>query len=378
DQGFGGQHQGRDRSGILQRGAHDLCGIEHAGLDQIFVLAGQGVVAEVVVLGVVDFAENDCAFFAGVFGDLTQRLLQSALHDVNADLLVAFSPDFLKGRNATGKCNSAARDDSLFNRRARRMHRVFHAGFLFLHFGFGGCADFNDGNAADQLRQPLLQLLAVVVAGGLIDLAANFLYAAFDLVMLAFAFDDGGVVLVDGDFLRLAKIGNLNVFELDAEVFGDGFAAGQNCDVLQHGLATIAKTRGLDGSNVQRATQLVDDESRERFAFNVFRDDDERLAALRDLLEQREQVLHRRNFLFVDQDVRILKHSFHPLRIGNKIRRQITTIKLHSFHNFQLRLKRLRLFNRDNTILADLLHSLSNNVPNGSVIISRNSPHLAN
>ena len=70
DQGFGGQHQGRNRSGILQRGAHDLGRIEHARLDQIFVLTGQSVVAEVIVLGVVDAAQNDCAFFAGVLGDL--------------------------------------------------------------------------------------------------------------------------------------------------------------------------------------------------------------------------------------------------------------------------------------------------------------------
>ena len=87
------------------------------------------------------------------------------------------------------------------------MHGVFDAGFLFLHFGFGCGADFNDGHATDQLRQPLLQLLAVVVAGGLVDLAANFLHAAFDLAVLAFAFDDGGVVLVDGDLLGLAEVG---------------------------------------------------------------------------------------------------------------------------------------------------------------------------
>ena len=79
-----------DRAGILQGCAHDLGRIEHAGLDQVFVLAGQGVVAEVVVLRVVDLAQDDCAFFAGVLGDLAQRLFQGALHDVDADLLVAF------------------------------------------------------------------------------------------------------------------------------------------------------------------------------------------------------------------------------------------------------------------------------------------------
>ena len=70
DEGFGGQHQSRNGAGVGERSAHDLGRIEHAGLDQVFVLAGQRVVAEVIVLRVVDLAENDGTFFAGVLGDL--------------------------------------------------------------------------------------------------------------------------------------------------------------------------------------------------------------------------------------------------------------------------------------------------------------------
>ena len=47
----------------------------------------------------------------------------------------------------------------------------------------------------------------------------------------------------------------------------------------QHGLAAIAEARRLDGRDLQRAAQLVDDERRERFAFDVFRDDEQRTAA---------------------------------------------------------------------------------------------------
>src|SRR5258707_9094778 len=144
------------------------------------------------------------------------------------------------------------------------MHGVFDAGFLLFYFGFGCGADFDYGYATDQLRQPLLQLLAVVVAGGLIYLAANFFYAAFDFRVLAFAFDDGGVVFVDGDFLGLAEISNLNVLELNAEIFSDGLAAGEDGNVLQHGLAAIAEARGLYGRDLESATQLVDHEGRER------------------------------------------------------------------------------------------------------------------
>ena len=185
-----------------------------------------------------------------------------------------------RAADAAHQRHAAAGDNAFFHGCASRMHRVFDAGLLFLHFGFGRSADFDHRHAADQLRQPLLQLLAVVVAGGLVDLAANFLHPAFDLGVLALAFDDGRVVLVDGDLLGLAEVGHLHVLQLDSEVFGDGLAAGQDCDVLQHGLAAIAEARRLHGRNLQRAAQLVDDQRRERFAFDVFRDDQQRLAAL--------------------------------------------------------------------------------------------------
>src|ERR1035438_59035 len=98
-----------------------------------------------------------------------------------------------------------------------------------------------------------------------------------------------------------------NVLELNAEIFSDGLAAGQDSDILQHRLAAIAEARSLDGRDLQRATQFVYDQRCQRFAFHVFRDDEQRLAALGNLLQQREQVLHRADLLFVDQDVGVLE-----------------------------------------------------------------------
>src|SRR5205807_9298096 len=103
-------------------------------------------------------------------------------------------------------------------------------------------------------------------------------------------FDDRGVVLVDGDLLGAAEVLKLHVLELDAEVFGNGLAAGEGSNVFEHRLAAVAKSRSLDGSALQRATELVDHEGGESFAFDVLSDDQEGLAHLGGLLEQREQV----------------------------------------------------------------------------------------
>ena len=100
---------------------------------------------------------------------------------------------------------------------------------------------------------------------------------------LAFAFDDGGVFLVDGDALGLAEVVQRDAFELDAEVFGHQTATGQHRDVFQHGLAAVTEAGCLDGGDLQRATELVHHERREGFAFHVFRDDEQRTARLRHL-----------------------------------------------------------------------------------------------
>ena len=65
-------------------------------------------------------------------------------------------------------------------------------------------------------------------------------------------------------------------------------AAGDGGDVLEHGLAAIAEAGSLDGSNLEAAAQLVDDERGERLAFDVLGDDDQRLAGLHDRFKQRQ------------------------------------------------------------------------------------------
>ena len=60
--------------------------------------------------------------------------------------------------------HAAAGDDALLDRGAGRVQRVVDAVLALLHLGLGRAADADHRHAAGQLRQPLLQLLAVVVA----------------------------------------------------------------------------------------------------------------------------------------------------------------------------------------------------------------------
>ena len=157
----------------------------------------------------------------------------------------------LEGGDAAHQRHSAAGHDALLDGRLGGVHGILDASFLFLHLGLGRRTHFDLSDAAHQLRQALLQLLAIVVGRGLLDLSAELLDAAFDVSALAGALDDGGVVLVDGDLLGLAEVLQLHVLKLDAQVLGNGLAARQDGDVFQHGLAAIAKARRLHRAALQ-------------------------------------------------------------------------------------------------------------------------------
>src|SRR5438093_1014272 len=115
--------------------------------------------------------------------------------------------------------------------------RAFFSFIAVSHCGLGGRPDLDHRHAAGQLCQPLLQLLAVVIRRGLLDLGADLLDAALDLLRLAGALDDRGVVLVEDQLLGLSEVLELDVLELDPEVLRDRLAAGERGDVLEHGLA---------------------------------------------------------------------------------------------------------------------------------------------
>src|SRR4051812_28097923 len=105
------------------------------------------------------------------------------------------------------------------------MKRVLDAGLLLLHLGLGSRADLDDGHAANELREALLQLLAIVVARGVLDLGADLLDARLDVGALAAAVDDRAVVLVDRDALGAPEVLQGHALELQAEILGDGLAA---------------------------------------------------------------------------------------------------------------------------------------------------------
>ena len=170
------------------------------------------------------------------------------------------------------------------------------------------------------------------------------------------------VVLGDDDAAGAAELRELRVLELEAHLRGDDLAAGEDRDVLQHPLAAVAEARGLHGDAGERAAQLVDDQRRQRLALDVLGDDQQRLARLDRLLEDRQEVADGADLLVGDQDVGVLEHRLHALLVGDHVRRDVALVELHALGELEVHAERLALLDVDHAVLADLLDRVGDHV----------------
>jgi hypothetical protein len=86
------------------------------------------------------------------------------------------------------------------------VHRVLDARLLLFHLGLRRRPNLDDRDAPDELGEPLLQLLAVVVGRRVLDLRAQLFDTTLDRRYIPSPVDDRRIVLVDGDLLRLAEV----------------------------------------------------------------------------------------------------------------------------------------------------------------------------
>src|SRR6266576_7079596 len=345
----------RDRGGVLQRRARDHGRVDDAGLDEVLNLVRVDVQA-LALGGHADVVHDDRALEAGVVGELAERLLERADDDLRPRPLVRIAEAVQLDRlSRVQERDTAAGDDPLFKRGAGGLERVLDAVLLLLHLRLSRRTDLDDRNAAGKLRQPLLQLLAVEVGVGVLDLGLQLLDPGLDRVRLSAAVDDRGRVLVDDDLAGLAELRELRVLELEAQLLGDHFRTAEHGDVLEHALAAIPEPGRLHRDGRERAAQLVDDDRRERLALDVLGHDQQRLTGLDHLLQHGQDVFYGADLLVRDQDVRVLEDCLHALGIGDHVRRQVALVELHALGELKLEAEGLPFLDVHDAVLADLL-----------------------
>jgi hypothetical protein len=147
----------------------------------------------------------------------------------------------------------------------------------------------------------------------------------------------------------------------------DDLAAGQDRHVGEHGLAAVTEARGLDGDGLEGAADLVDDQGGQGLALDVLGDHGERLAALHDLLQQREQVLDGRDLGGDQEDVGVLELGLHALGVGHEVGRDVALVEAHALGELQLQPEGVALLDGDDAFLADLVHGLGDQLADGRV-----------
>ena len=85
------------------------------------------------------------------------------------------------------------------------MHRVVDAVLAFLDLDLAAAADPDDRDAARQLGQALLQLLAIVIGCRLFDLRSDLVGASEDVVLAAGTVDDRRVLFLNSHPLGAAE-----------------------------------------------------------------------------------------------------------------------------------------------------------------------------
>src|SRR5215204_442395 len=279
DHGLGGDQEAGDGCRALQCCAHHLGRVDDALRHHVDVLAGLRVEAKAVGILLEDLADHHRAILARIECDLARRPRERFADDLYAGLLVVVvGADFLERLARAQERDTTARQDAFLHRRAGRVHGIIHAVLALLYLHFGRPADPDHRHAASELGEPLLELLAAVVGSGLLDLSLDLTNACLDFALLASTADDRSVFLVDHHLLGTAKHIDRDVLKLDAEIRGNQGAGSEDRDILKHCLAAITEAGCLDGRYLQAAPKLVDDECRERLAFDVFGDDEQRLA----------------------------------------------------------------------------------------------------
>ena len=173
------------------------------------------------------------------------------------------------------------------------------------------------------------------------------------------AFDDSRFIFGYADLPGSAEVFHGNAVEFTADIFRDDRSTREGCDILEHCFAAVAEARSFDSDGFEGATEFVDDQGSQCFAFDIFSDDEEFFTSLDDFFQDREHFLDRSDLAVRNEDVRFAHDGFHFIRIGRHVRGNVAAVELHAFDDGELCAHGLRFFDSDDTVFADFFHSVS-------------------
>lgn len=378
---LGGAKQRGNARGINKTSADNLEGIKDTGRDHVNVLALGTVEAlvEVIDILVLELADDDRALKTGVLNNGSGRAGDGVSDDAHTKLLVKVGGlevlESVDGGLDEG--STTAREDALLNGSAGGVERIHEAVLLLANLHLGGATDLDDGNTARELGEALLELLLLVLGGGGVGHDTTDLLAALsNRVLAAVTVEEDGVLLGDGDGAGGAEHVRGKLVKLDIELGAEDGGVGEDSKIAEDGLAVVTEAGGLDGGNLELATELVENADGESLALKVLGDDDERTAELVGDLESGDDVHGGGDLLLREEDQGLLELDLLGLGVGDEVGGDEAAVEAHTLGDLELIEESLTLLDGDDTLLADLLHGVGNQLANVLVAVGRDGGDL--
>src|SRR5699024_10859265 len=241
------------------------------------------------------------------------------------------------------------------------------AQLALVDLGLGRAADAQHSHAAGELREALLELLAVPVRVGVLDVPTQLGATLGHGVLGAAAIDDDGLVLRDGDAARGAHVVQGDGGQLPPELLVDDGGAGDDGQVIHERLAAVTEVRGLHAHDLQGLADGVDHQHLQGLALDVFGDDQYFLAGLGDLLQDWQEVRQAGDLLADQQDQRVLQDGLTGVSVGDEVRGQEALVEGQAFGDGGFVLEGLGLLDGDHAVASDLLEGVGDHLADGLV-----------
>ena len=112
------------------------------------------------------------------------------------------------------------------------------------------------------------------------------------------------------------------------------------------------------GDGLERAVLRVGDEHAERAAVDLLGQDDQRARVLHHEVEHRQEVVRVRDRLVRHEDVRVLEHRLHALRVAHHVGRDPAVLDVHALDEVDGDARQRRLLQRHDAVGADAVQRL--------------------
>merc|ERR1711884_43646 len=179
-------------------GPDNLGGVNDTGGDHVDHLLIGGVETLVDVSALLDVVDNHGGVQTSIVGNRVQRPGERVLDNIHSLLLVLIlGCDGINSWQTSDQSNSASGNNAFLHSGSGGVESIGHTILLLVDLNLGRSSDLEHGHTAGQPRHPLLQLLLLVLAVGVLDLVPDHVDPLADVGLAASTLQQHAVVLGD-------------------------------------------------------------------------------------------------------------------------------------------------------------------------------------